>query len=519
MKQQRQNPSEVVILSPGTPAISAAKFKAKLFPTLILYQNEFMSWDGAAYQAIETQTISSSVSAFMDGAKVAGEEIVRDETGKKLKSPILLPFNPKPKDVADVYTMLKHSCHVPIGTMDPPAWLKGAPKEYAGLDPRNMISLQNGLLDIDTRILHPATPYFFTRTALAMKYDPAAPVPEGWLKFLQQVTKSRQPLIDLIQEMLGYLLTCDTSMQKIFFLWGRTRSGKGTVLRITTALVGKNNTRFPSIETLAGRFGIHNLIGASVAQVTDANTMNPAHLGTSASRMNGISGEDGQTVERKGVGDWNGKISARFQIAGNALPNFGTNTGAMATRLLIIPFEVSFEHCADRRLTEKLIAELPGIFNWSLAGLDMLRLMGDFTEPAVSRAAKKRLVHLSDPIHGFVEDCCIVQGGAAVDKAALYPAYVDYCEEARARPQSLGKFTEGLQAIHSSVTASRRRNGTAPQVQCFRNIRLNDEMACKVYQCERDDSDDLGLGPLVIFKRDAGGSPILRNGRANDFEP
>ena len=51
--------------------------------------------------------------------------------------------------------------------------------------------------------------------------------------------------------------------------------------------------------------------------------------------MNGISGEDGQTVERKGIGDWNGKISARFQIAGNNLPNFGTNTAAMAERLLI----------------------------------------------------------------------------------------------------------------------------------------------------------------------------------------
>jgi len=135
---------------------------------------------------------------------------------------------------------------------------------------------------------------------------------------------------------------------------------------------------------LAGRFGLQNLIGAAVAQITDMNTESKKDLGTSASRMNGISGEDGQTVERKGIGDWNGKLSARFQIAGNNLPNFGTNTGAMATRLLILPFDVSFAGREDRGLTDKLIAELPGILNWCLAGLDRLRARGDFAEPPLS---------------------------------------------------------------------------------------------------------------------------------------
>src|SRR5260370_28777975 len=110
--------------------------------------------------------------------------------------------------------------------------------------------------------------------------------------FLRQVTNNRQPLIDLIQEMLGYLVTSDTSLHRVFFLWGSPRSGKGTILRITTALVGKNNVRFPTIETLAGRFGLQGLIGGSVAQVTDMNTQSRTDLGTSASRINGISGED-----------------------------------------------------------------------------------------------------------------------------------------------------------------------------------------------------------------------------------
>lgn len=511
---------DAVMLSPATPQISAEKFKALHFPTLVHYQNEYMSWDGAAYQGIEERTIAARVSTFMGAAKMVGKiEAVDPETGNSVKQDALFPFNPKKTHLAEVETMLKHLCHVPAGAMDPPAWLNGTPKGYEKLDPKNLISFQNGLLDISTRVLYEATPYFFTRTALDISYDPNAPEPTLWLGFLQQVTRQRQPLVDLIQEHLGYLITTDTSLHRIFFLWGRTRSGKGTILRITTGLIGKNNMRYPSIETLAGRFGVHNLIGASVAQITDANTMNPGDLGKAASRMNGISGEDGQTVERKGIGDWNGKISARFQLAANALPNFGVNTAAMATRLLIIPFDETFEGREDRQLTDKLILELPGILNWALAGLDRLRERGDFLEPDDSKVAKKRLVHLSDPIHGFVEECCTLRGGTGVDRKVLYATYVDYCDEANVRPLSEGKFTEGLQAVHSSVLTSRRRKGDDPQVPCYRNIRLNDARQLKAYVIEQDAEDDLGIGMrLSGFKRDASGWPIPRPRRPADFD-
>jgi putative DNA primase/helicase len=501
---------EPVILSPATPQISAAKFKAAHYPTLIIYQNEFMHWNGSAYVGLEAATIESAVSKFMGAAKVAGFETVKsEEGGEDVEVKKFFPFNPKQSHINEVFRAVKSSCHVPIGTMDPPAWLPGAPKWCTDLDPKKVISFQNGILDIEMRLLYPATPYLFTRTALDINYEPDAPVPEIWLEFLQQVTNNRQELVDLIQEVIGYLITPDTSLHAIFFLWGRTRSGKGTILQVITGLVGKRNTRFPSIETLAGRFGLHNLIDASVAQITDANVMDRRVLGLAASRMNGISGCDGVTVERKGIGDWNGSIPVRFIMAANALPNFGVNTMAMATRLKIIPFDVTFEGREDRFLIDKLIAVLPGILNWALAGRDRLTERGDFVEPEVSKAAKKRLVHLSDPIHGFCADHCVLKVGAGVDKSLLYKLYVAYCEAAHARPLSETQFVEGLIAIHGSVKTSRRPS-EGPQVQCLRNIRLNEATALRVYKVERD-NDELGIGePLLSVQRDAKGWPIPR---------
>src|SRR5258705_6583631 len=105
------------------------------------------------------------------------------------------------------------------------------------------------------------------------------------------------------------------------------------------------------------------------------------------------------------------KLGVRFTLAGNTLPNFRSHTGAMATRLMIIPFDISFAGREDRSLKDKLKAELPGIMLWALDGLDRLRMCGEFSEPEASRVAKHRLVYQSDPIHGFIEERCTLAAG------------------------------------------------------------------------------------------------------------
>src|SRR5712691_7562880 len=125
-----------VVIQPSRPSEVAKQFKELHYPTLLNFQNEWLSWDGAgAYQSIEDATIESRVSEFLKSAKikvVKGGDIV------------LVPFFPKPKDISEVCAMLKHDCHVPLNTMSPPVWLDGTPAKYAGLDPRNIIAFQNG---------------------------------------------------------------------------------------------------------------------------------------------------------------------------------------------------------------------------------------------------------------------------------------------------------------------------------------------------------------------------------------
>jgi putative DNA primase/helicase len=344
-----------LIVSAGPPAKTAKLFKAARRPNLVNQQGEWLDWNGAAYQPIEAATIRAEVSAYLETAKT-----MKSVDGRKMKA---FPFDPEPKHIVAVVTMLETLCHAPKDTMAPPCWLPGTPNELLALDPVSLISCQNGLLDPATRTLYDATPFFFTRNALSLEFDELAPAPTQWLEFLNETLQGRAPLIELVQEMMGYVISSDTSMQKVFFMFGRPRSGKGTILRVTTALVGAGNTTFPTIETLGGQYGLQGLIGKSLAQITDMNTDSREKLGVAASRINGISGEDGQTIERKYMTPYDGKLGTRFVMAGNTMPNLGSHTLAMAPRLLIVPFEVSFAGREDRELTDKLMLEhVPVIF-------------------------------------------------------------------------------------------------------------------------------------------------------------
>jgi len=511
--------ADEIVLNKQTPLLSAQVFTRREQPTLINYQDEWLSWNGSAYQVIEAKTMRALVHDLLGRAKTATFESIKDgDTGKRKQVEGRAPFNPKSNDVDQVLDALESICHVPNGDMDPPSWLEDTPEPYASLDPDNIISFRNGLLDITTRTLYPPTDRFFTRNALPIDYSPIAPAPVQWLAFLDDVLQARPSSIGLVQEMLGYLITSDTSMQKVFMLWGRPRSGKGTILRISTALVGQRNVRFPTIKLLGGRFGLVGLIGASVAQVTDMDVRNENELSTALTNINGISGEDGQQIERKGISDWCGVLGARFVLSSNTLPKAGSQTEAFLARLLVVPFEVTVMGREDRGLTDKLMTELPGILNWALDGLDRLRARGDFEEPEESKKAKRRVRFLSNPLHGFVEEHCVLADpDAGTDKDVLYDAFTRYCASINAKPWTKAEFTEEIQKVFPGVREGRRRRTPTaarptPREPCYFGIQLNEATALRVYEIE---PEDIGLG--VLFKYDRGWPIPRRYVSTDDF--
>ncbi|OSI70874.1 DNA primase family protein [Bradyrhizobium canariense] len=502
--------AELIVIQPHDPGSTAKLFRETRRHTLINHQDEWLFWTGAAYASIDDTTIQAEVRSFLEICSVKRIKEVRGDTVEEVTV-----FRPRRNDVDEVYKALKDNFHVPPETMEPPCWLDSTDQQYAGLDPRSLISCKNGLVDITTRKLYPPTPQFFTRTSLDIEFDPAAPRPDRFLSFLGEVTAERQPLIELLQEMTGYVISGDTSLQKVFFFRGKRRAGKGTILRTLEELIGRKNIATPTIRNLPSQFGMQSLIGKPLAAISDMNCDNGNALSEAGSVINGISGEDTQTIPRKFHTDWIGRLGARFLLISNRMPNFGTNTDALAARLLIIPFDVSFEGREDFDLDSKLHAELPGILNWALDGLDTLKRRGRFIEPEASKASKRNLLHQSNPVHGFVAECCKVETGSETDKDVLYDAFRTFCRRGGFNiTKTKPKFSQDLYDLFN--LGDRRRNTDDGQEPVYTGIRLSDELLPDYFVIDRD-LIELGLGARHSLKLDKRGRPIARAAGGSDF--
>ena len=479
-----------VILSKTIPHQSATKFRGLYHPTLMNIEDEWLAYDeSGAYLSIRDKTMRAEISLFLVKA-VRRQPERNEETGETHMA--LVPFNPKRADIAEVYEALEMLCHRPLEAYTPPCWLDKRERP----DPQNIIACQNGLLDISTRELHGHTPDFFTRTALPIRFEAQPPAPERWLQFLKEVTADRQALIDLLQEMLGYLISTDLEQEQVFYFLGKSRGGKGTLMKVIHALVGKRNLCAPTIRTLAGQYWAWPLREKSVAMITDMTVSDREKTKTAANHINAISGRDPVTMERKFKEPVDAYcLPTRIVMAGNTLPDFGEHVTALANRLLVIPFEVSFKGREDRQLAAKLIRdELPGILVWALEGLARLRERGHFVEPPESVKIKDELLRLANPVRSFLDERCIIRADLAASKVSLYNSYKTYCEEVGVRPIALKDFA---QRIYELVPGSReyRPRADGKQVPHFAGVAtVRNAQATAPFDFEKELDSYLNLG-------------------------
>ncbi|WP_051022540.1 phage/plasmid primase, P4 family [Acidovorax sp. KKS102] len=341
----------------------------------------------------------------------------------------------------------------------------------------NLISTETGLLDPLSRDLQPHSPRFFTRSSVPVAYgQQSLEAPVELLHFLDSVFPNDLDSVRLLRQWFGYMLTNRTDLQKILLLVGPPRSGKGTICAVLSSLLGAGNVAGPTLFDFTSQFGLAQLIGKKAAIVGDARFAGRHdQMAQVASRLLAISGGDILTVDRKHIDPWIGRIGARLVICSNELPRLTDNSGALANRFSILQMRRSFLGSEDRRLAERLQAELSSILNWSLDGLDDLNTMGNFLQPESSQEAKKDLDAITSPIADFVDDVCEFCEGASIPCQVLFDKWREYCvSQGREHPGTLQLFGRDLKAAFPSVKTEQMRSGNMRGKRAFIGVRLRE---------------------------------------------
>ncbi|MBM3566819.1 MAG: NTP-binding protein, partial [Alphaproteobacteria bacterium] len=240
------------VVDPSDPMATAGLFRAAHFQAggdsaLFHWRGEFYAWKAAAYRPVLDDELRSMIWRYLSGSLRHGKDG-------------LVPVKPASAMVDAVLDALGAVAELPRET-ESRAWIDDPPK---GTPRGGLVAVANGLLHLDSRILHPANPRFFNTSASPVAYDPAASA-TGWTAFLDEIFCGDAESVSLLQEWFGYVLSSRTDLQKILLLIGPTRSGKSTLARIAAALLGPDAVAGPSLASFASPFGIQGLLGKPLA--------------------------------------------------------------------------------------------------------------------------------------------------------------------------------------------------------------------------------------------------------------
>jgi putative DNA primase/helicase len=463
---ERDPESGRLVLSPKKTLPTAQAFVKEFYThpegaTLHSYAGVLMGWRGNRYVEQEDEFLRQQILPWLHNA-------LRYSYNPRTEQMKLVDFDANPASTNATLDSIRTFCHIPAVTV-PPSWLAYFPDQP---EPREILPCKSMLLHLPTMTTLTPNPQFFNINALNFDYDPNAPEPTEWLKFLDQVFPEDGDSVRLLQTWMGYCLTGDTSQQKMLLMLGPKRSGKGTIGRIMMHLVGATNVAGPTIGSLANTFGLQPLIGKSLAIVSDARFAGD-NLGIVVERLLCISGEDALTIDRKYLGAVTMRLLVRFMFLTNELPKLAESSGALVGRFVILKFTQSFYGREDLDLERRLIAELPGILKWAIAGWHLLRQQGRFIEPPDVTETREEMEDLLSPVGAWVKEACEVNMWAREDTNDLYASWKTWCAtNGRDRPGTIQTFSRDLHAAVPGLKNRQNRLSTRGSGRFLEGIRL-----------------------------------------------
>lgn len=446
-----------IVLDHSNPLDHARKFLQSIYAVeggfkLVHYAQEFFVYTNTHYTFIEEATVRSQVYKFLDKCQ------------KQDKKGNLIPFNANPAAVNAAIDALKSIIHLANDpNSKPPVWLDGF--ELNNPPAEKLISMTNGLFQMDQLILFPHSIGFFTYNSLPFEYNPTAKCPQ-WLKFLGDVWGDDLESIELLQEYFGYILSGDTKQQKFLNIIGPRRSGKGTINRVLTDLLGQSNVVSPQMEELCDTFGLQPWLGKQLASFTDAR-VTPKNSAGVVSQLLRIVGADTVTVNRKNKESWSGYLPTRIIVYSNEMLQLAENSNALTGRMLVLTMTNSFYGKEDVTLADRLTTELAGIFNWAIEGHSRrLKRSGQrFIQPKSAEATLDLMTELSNPLAAFMEEAVDFGEGHEVDKDNLFACYKHWAIKKNYHPGTEMSFKRRFLAATQElrVQSYRRRHNDETQ--------------------------------------------------------
>ncbi|MCH5674219.1 DUF5906 domain-containing protein, partial [Streptomyces gilvus] len=302
----------------------------------IFWRGEWWDHVGTHYQAVSRKSVEDSLWRVLGDAQYMATVTRRrrDAQGNQVEDEeqVAKPWNPTRTRVQDVVRALE-SISAVDESVDPgsrlvfPAqsWLPAYADPEAPVQEK-LTSLRNTMLNLASGQRHEHDSRYLVTYSLPFEYDPTATCPR-WDSFLESLWPGDQGSKDLLQEWFGCVLNGDGRHEKMMFIIGPRRSGKGTIATVLSSLLGRQNVAGPTLNSFTTQFGLAPLIGKPLAVVGDARNSKSTDIHAVTEKLLMIVAGDGIDIDRKNRDSWSGILNTRIMMMANQLLNWKDASG------------------------------------------------------------------------------------------------------------------------------------------------------------------------------------------------
>lgn len=307
---------------------------------------------------------------------------------------------------------------------------------------RWLLNCANGTIDLRTGELREHRREDLLTKLVPITYDPKASAPT-WEATLERVLPS-EAVRTFFKKLCGCAISGDVSEHVLPVLYGTGANGKSTIVNALLEAAGEYGMQAAPDLLIAKRGGhpteVADLFGMRL--VASVETEDGRRFAESLVKQ--LTGGDKVRARRMRQDFWEFDPTHTVFLATNHKPEVrGTDT-AIWRRIRLIPFTKTIPpEQQDKKLSEKLRSELPGILAWCVEGCLEWQREG-LQAPDEVRKATGEYRSEMDVIGAFLRDECEAGRDYKASFADVYERYEEWCEEGGEKPETRRKFNARL---------------------------------------------------------------------------
>ena len=328
------------------------------------------------------------------------------------------------------------------------------------------IAFRNGIYDIVTDIMLPFSPDTVITNMIPWDYNPNA-FNELAEQTLNNLACDDPAIRTLLEECIGYCFYRRNELRTAFILVGGKANGKSTFLDLIKAILGKENYSALDLKELGDRFSTSMMFG-KLANIGD-DIADDFMQGSQVSIFKKIVTGNTIKAECKGQDPFEFEPYVKLLFSANDIPRMKDRTGAVLSRLKIIPFNAVFQEGQANYvpfIKYKLIEDQTAMEYLIALGVSALR--GILNRQGFTHSEKvdeqiREFEEENNSIAAFVKEygSDVVVNEATTD---IYRMYLVFCQESSMNPMQRVTFTKEIKKFLNLDISVKKIRGKATRV-------------------------------------------------------